>query len=262
MWDRPIHKDFDQNSYFQAACDTSIARVTGCVLVYPHHEGRRSVTIPLLNKMPGVNRTKACSVRYTDSTFLFAHGNKLNNNPRKPARNIYALDWAKIKYYIISCTFDLLWHFCFFSAEILFFFISFALFLSHFPSLFYVTQVRGRWNKEALLPDLPTYSCYDRGEHIRAAVTNPIIIAIYYVDSGLSFDASSRRKCTGGRTWPLRLEEAGPGEQGGGTSSARSFWLLGTSFHASIWMLLCSFSSCLDYGFWHSRYIHWLSDGK
>ena len=43
----------------------------------------------------------------------------------------------------------------------------------------------------------------------------------------------------GGRTWPLRLEGAGPGEQGG-TSSVRSFWLLETSFHAFIGML-CSF---------------------
>ena len=37
-------------------------------------------------------------------------------------------------------------------------------------------------------------------------------LAIYYVDSGLSFDACS--KVHGGRTWPLRLEGAGPGEQG------------------------------------------------
>ena len=43
----------------------------------------------------------------------------------------------------------------------------------------------------------------------------------------------------GGRTWPLRLEGAGPREQGG-TSSFRGFWLLKTSFHAFIWML-CSF---------------------
>ena len=42
----------------------------------------------------------------------------------------------------------------------------------------------------------------------------------------------------GGRTWPLRLEGAGPGEQGG-TSSIRSFWLSETSFHAFI--LMCSF---------------------
>ena len=39
--------NFDQNSALQAACDTSIARVTGCV--YPR-EGYKSVT-PLL--MPG-----------------------------------------------------------------------------------------------------------------------------------------------------------------------------------------------------------------
>ena len=43
----------------------------------------------------------------------------------------------------------------------------------------------------------------------------------------------------GWRTWPLRLEGAGPGEQGG-TSGIHSFWLLGVSFHAFIW-ILCSF---------------------
>ena len=49
-------------------------------------------------------------------------------------------------------------------------------------------------------------------------------------------------KCSlyiGGRTWPLGLEGAGPGERGG-TSSIRSFGLLETSFHAFIWMS-CSF---------------------
>ena len=30
-----------------------------------------------------------------------------------------------------------------------------------------------------------------------------------------------------GRTWPLRLERAGPGEQGGGTSGIRSFLVVG-----------------------------------
>ena len=44
---RSTKKVFDQNSILQAACDTSIARVTGCV--YPR-EGYSSVT-PLL--MPG-----------------------------------------------------------------------------------------------------------------------------------------------------------------------------------------------------------------
>ena len=40
-----------------------------------------------------------------------------------------------------------------------------------------------------------------------------------YKDSGLSFDIF--RKCMGGRTWPLRLEGAGPGEEEGGISSIR-----------------------------------------
>ena len=44
---RSTKKEVDQNSALQAACDASIARVTGCV--YPR-EGYRSVT-PLL--MPG-----------------------------------------------------------------------------------------------------------------------------------------------------------------------------------------------------------------
>ena len=42
----------------------------------------------------------------------------------------------------------------------------------------------------------------------------------------------------------MRLEEAGPGEQGGTSSSIRSFWLLETSFPAVIWML-CSFTMFL-----------------
>ena len=48
-------------------------------------------------------------------------------------------------------------------------------------------------------------------------------------------------KCLGGRTWPLRLKGAGPGEKGG-TYSIRSFWLLETSFHAFIYG--CVLSSC------------------
>ena len=79
--------------------------------------------------------------------------------------------------------------------------------------------------------------------------------AIYDVDSGLSFDASSFRRCLGERIWPLRLERAGPGEQGG-TSSIRSFWSLETSFHAFIWML-CSFIMFLVFDT-HAT----LSDGK
>ena len=47
---------FDQHSALQAACDTSIARVTGCV--YPR-EGYRSVT-SVLNAR--VNRTKTFSL--------------------------------------------------------------------------------------------------------------------------------------------------------------------------------------------------------
>ena len=59
----------------------------------------------------------------------------------------------------------------------------------------------------------------------------------------------------GGRTWPLRLEGAGPGEKRG-TSSIRGFWLLETSFHASIWML-CSFIMFMVFDT-HAT----LSDGK
>ena len=58
-----------------------------------------------------------------------------------------------------------------------------------------------------------------------------------------------------GRTWPLRLEGAGPGEQGG-TSSIRGFWLLETSFQAFIWML-CFFIMFMIFHF-HAT----LSDGK
>ena len=58
----------------------------------------------------------------------------------------------------------------------------------------------------------------------------------------------------GGRAWPLRLERAGPGGQGG-TSSTRSFWLWETSFHAFIWM--CSFTMFLVFDT-HAT----LSDGK
>ena len=62
-------------------------------------------------------------------------------------------------------------------------------------------------------------------------------LAIYYVDSGLSFDASS--EVHGGEDLALAAGGGrGPGEQGG-TSSIRSFWLSETSFHAFIWM--CSF---------------------
>ena len=59
----------------------------------------------------------------------------------------------------------------------------------------------------------------------------------------------------GGRTWPLRLEGAGPGEQGG-TSNIRSCWSLETSFHDFIWML-CSFIMFLVFDT-HAT----LSDGK
>ena len=60
----------------------------------------------------------------------------------------------------------------------------------------------------------------------------------------------------GGRTWPLRLEGAGPGDQGG-TSSIRSFWLSDTSFHAFIWM--CSFIMFMVFDT-HATLL--LSDGK
>ena len=48
------NKEFDQNSALQAACDTSIARVTGCV--YPR-EGYRSVTLLLRSGSTGPRRS-------------------------------------------------------------------------------------------------------------------------------------------------------------------------------------------------------------
>ena len=71
------------------------------------------------------------------------------------------------------------------------------------------------------------------------------------------------RDCFGGRTWPLRLEGVGPGEQGG-TSSSGSFWSLETSFHA------CTFRGPLDFVLFHhvcvflvfdTQYHATLSDG-
>ena len=61
---RSTKKVFDQNSALQAACGTSIARVTGCVLP---REGYRSVTPLLMPRSTGLRRStlKACS----------AHGN-------------------------------------------------------------------------------------------------------------------------------------------------------------------------------------------
>ena len=63
---------------------------------------------------------------------------------------------------------------------------------------------------------------------VRFQAQQKYIYVLIYVDSGLSFDASSE---VGGRTWPLRLKGARPGEQGG-TSSIRGFWLLETSCDA------------------------------
>ena len=52
-WDRPKNNFWYQNSALQAACDTSIARVTGCV--YPR-EGYRSVTARLMPGSTGLRR--------------------------------------------------------------------------------------------------------------------------------------------------------------------------------------------------------------
>ena len=50
---RSTQKEFDQNSAPQAACDTSIARVMGCV--YPR-EGYRSVTLLVMSGSTGLRR--------------------------------------------------------------------------------------------------------------------------------------------------------------------------------------------------------------
>ena len=66
-----------------------------------------------------------------------------------------------------------------------------------------------------------------------------------YVDSGLSFGASSEEVYRG-KVLAVRLEGAGPGEQGryiSISSIIRSFWLLETSLYAFIWM--CSFTMFL-----------------
>ena len=60
LWDRP-KKVFDQNSVLQAACDTSITRVTGCV--YPPREGYRSVTPLLLPGWTGQRRSTLLCAR-------------------------------------------------------------------------------------------------------------------------------------------------------------------------------------------------------
>ena len=71
-------------------------------------------------------------------------------------------------------------------------------------------------------------------KHTRSAVTNQLFVM---------WTAGCRlmllRKRMGGRTWSLRLEGAGPGEQGG-TSSTRSFWFVGNNvsrFHLDVVVL-------------------------
>ena len=55
-----LKKDFDQTSALQDACDTSVARIAGCV--YPR-EGHRSVTPLLIPGSTGLRRSFSLVLR-------------------------------------------------------------------------------------------------------------------------------------------------------------------------------------------------------